>query len=155
VNVASLTTTDALQRFSAQHVAVLGTADGAGTPHLVPVTFAVIDDCVVFAVDHKPKGGRQLRRLENIEGRAEVSFLVDHYDDDWEHLWWVRVDARATVVADALQDNRYDRAIDALAARYQQYREVRPHHAVVIAQVRTVTGWAYSVTRSASQSALE
>jgi PPOX class probable F420-dependent enzyme len=153
--MADLTRADALQRLSSKRVAVLGTADGAGTPHLVPVTFAVVEDCVVFAVDHKPKSGRRLRRLENIEGRAEVSFLVDHYDDDWAQLWWVRVDARAIVVADAVQDNRYDRAVDALAARYQQYREVRPHHAIVIARVGTVTGWAFSVTRSGPRPALE
>jgi PPOX class probable F420-dependent enzyme len=153
--VATLSRADALQRFSSQYVAVLGTADRAGTPHLVPVTFAVVDDCVVFAVDHKPKSGRRLRRLENIEARAEVSFLVDHYDDDWERLWWVRVDGRATIAADALQDSRYDRAVDALAARYRQYREVRPHHAVVIARVGTVTGWAYRRTRSGNSSAPE
>ena len=151
----SLTRADALQRFSSKRVAVLGTADGAGTPHLVPVTFAMVDDCIAFAVDHKPKSGGRLRRLENIEGRAEVSFLVDHYDDDWEQLWWVRVDARATIAPDALQDARYDRAVDALAARYRQYRRVRPHHAVVIARVGTVTGWAFSATRSRGRSGLE
>ncbi len=145
-------------RYSAspsEYVAVLGTADATGTPHLVPVTFAVVDDCVVFAVDHKPKNGRRLRRLENIEARADVSFLVDHYDDDWARLWWVRVDGRATIAADALQDSRYDRAVDALAARYQQYREVRPHQAVVIARVGTVTGWAYHRTASGNASTSE
>jgi PPOX class probable F420-dependent enzyme len=151
----SMTRTDALRRFCSKRIAVLGTADGDGTPHLVPVTFAVVDDCIVFAVDHKPKGGGRLRRLENIEGRAEVSFLVDHYDDDWEQLWWVRVDARATIAQDALQDNRYDPAVDALAARYRQYRQVRPHHAVVIARMGAVTGWAFRLTRPGARSALE
>ncbi len=47
-------------------------------------------------------------------GRA--SLLVDHYEEDWARLWWVRVDGPAAVVA---PDGD---AMAALAAKYEQYR---------------------------------
>ncbi len=142
--MAGLTGPNALQLFYAQRVVVLGTVTETGVPHLVPVTFALLDDCVVFAVDHKPKSTARLRRLRNIECHPDVSFLADHYDDDWRQLWWVRVDARASVVTPALQDSRYDAALDALVAKYPQYRQVRPAGVVVIAVITGVAGWAYA-----------
>ncbi len=134
----------ALRRFVSERVAVLGTVSAAGAPHLVPVTFALLDDCVVFAVDHKPKRSLSLRRLENIAGNPAVSFLVDRYDDDWQQLWWVRVDARATTVPEVLPHSRDDLALDALAAKYPQYRRLRPAGVVVIARITAVSGWAYA-----------
>ena len=138
----------ARRRFAAARVARLGTVDTAGTPHLVPVTFAVVaahgadgrGDAVVFAVDHKPKAGRNLKRLRNIRDNPAVSFLVDHYDDDWSRLWWVRADASAAV-DDA--ENRSEE-VSALAWKYPQYAEHRPDGAVVIARVTTWRGWAAS-----------
>jgi PPOX class probable F420-dependent enzyme len=134
----------ARQRFAAERTAVLGTVAADGGPHLVPVTFALTDDCVVFAVDHKPKRTVELHRLENIRRNPVVSFLAAEYDDDWQHLWWVRLDARAWVAMDALQDNRYEPGLDALAAKYSQYRQLRPSGVVVIADITGVTGWACS-----------
>ena len=37
-----------------------------GEPHLVPVTFAVLGDRIVFVVDDKAKTTTRLRRLDNI-----------------------------------------------------------------------------------------
>ena len=66
-----------------------------GLIDLVPITFAVVDDdSIVTAVDHKPKRTTRLQRLENIRKNPSVTVLVDHYDDDWSTLWWVR--ARGT-----------------------------------------------------------
>lgn len=136
---------EARRRFAIARVARLGTVDAAGTPHLVPVTFAVVAadgaaDAVVFAVDHKPKAGRDLKRLHNIRANPAVSFLVDHYDDDWSRLWWVRADGTA-----AVDDARNRSAeVDALARKYSQYAEHRPDSAVVIARVTTWRGWAAS-----------
>ena len=42
----------------------------------------------------KAKSGGRLQRLVNLEADARCVLLVDHYDDDWSQLWWVRV-ARA------------------------------------------------------------
>lgn len=136
---------EARRRFAAARAARLGTVDPAGAPHLVPVTFAVVPaedtaDIVVFAVDHKPKASRELKRLRNIRANPAVSFLVDHYDDDWARLWWVRADATATV-DDA---TNWPAGVDALARKYPQYTRQRPDGVVVAARVTTWRGWAAS-----------
>lgn len=80
--------------------AVLGTVDSDHGSHLVPVVFTPVSpDRIVISVDEKPKRTRRLRRLANIESDPRVSLLVDHYEDDWSRLWWVRVDGHAAVHA--------------------------------------------------------
>ncbi|MEE1762531.1 TIGR03668 family PPOX class F420-dependent oxidoreductase [Streptomyces sp. SP18BB07] len=86
----------ARERFAAAPVARLATADASGVPHAVPVTFAVRDGLLYFAVDHKPKSTWQLRRLRNIRANPSVTVLVDHYADDWSTLWWARADGRGS-----------------------------------------------------------
>ena len=56
----------ARRRFAAARVARLATADAAGRPHIVPVTFAVDGDVIYSAVDDKPKRGTALKRLANV-----------------------------------------------------------------------------------------
>ena len=51
--------------------------------------------------------------------------LIDHYEDDWSQLWWVRLRGPARIVDDR-------RAVELLAAKYPQYRE-RPPAGPVIA----------------------
>jgi PPOX class probable F420-dependent enzyme len=101
----------------------LATVTPDGHPHVVPVCFALRDDDIVSAVDAKPKSTSALRRLDNVRAHPTVSLLVDHYDDDWRRLWWVRVDGAACVV----EPGRASRdAIAALAAKYDQYRADPP-----------------------------
>ena len=85
------------QLFADAPVAILGTADATGVPHLVPVVFAVSGQTVYTAVDAKRKSTQRLRRLANITANPQVSLLVEHYDTDWTQLWWVRADGTATV----------------------------------------------------------
>jgi PPOX class probable F420-dependent enzyme len=68
---------------------------------VVPVVFAVNTDrdppVVYTAVDAKLKSTKRLQRLTNIEANPRVSILVDHYEDDWTQLWWVRADGIAEI----------------------------------------------------------
>ncbi|WP_433870337.1 TIGR03668 family PPOX class F420-dependent oxidoreductase [Saccharopolyspora sp. CA-218241] len=128
----------ARDRFGAARVARLATADAAGSPHLVPVVFAVLGDEVGIAVDHKPKRSTALKRLRNVEENPAVSLLADHYEDDWSRLWWVRADGIGAVRAAA---DRPD-LIDALVAKYPQYRQRRPDSGLLVVDVRTWRGWA-------------
>lgn len=128
-------------RFAAARVARLATVSADGVPHLVPVTFAMIGERIVFVVDDKPKSTTRLRRLDNIAARPAVCLLVDHYHDDWNRLWWARADGTATVldpVADAAAGTA---AVDALAGRYPAYVERRPRGPVVSIEVTAWTGW--------------
>ncbi|MDP9865089.1 MULTISPECIES: TIGR03668 family PPOX class F420-dependent oxidoreductase [Streptosporangium] len=128
-------------RFQAARVARLATADAHGTPHLVPVTFDLDGDTVAFAVDHKPKRTTDLRRLRNIAANDRVCLLVDHYDDDWSRLWWVRADGRARITGEGPSR---ERALARLAERYPPYRDRPPRGPVVLIEVESWTGWSYA-----------
>lgn len=127
------------QRFADAPVARMATVSADGDPHLVPVVFAVVDDTIYTAVDDKPKTTRRLRRLANIAATGRVSLLVDHYDDDWTRLWWVRVDGSARVISP--EDDEGRRAVDALVAKYPQYRSMRPSGPVVVVRDLRCRTW--------------
>jgi PPOX class probable F420-dependent enzyme len=128
---------DPQERFGAARVARLATANDDGTPHLVPVVFALVGDVVWTAVDAKPKSTTALRRLDNVRAHPRVSLLVDVYGDDWSTLWWVRADGAARVleVEDAAA------GLDALIAKYPQYQEQRPPGPVLRIEVRRWSSW--------------
>jgi PPOX class probable F420-dependent enzyme len=130
----------AKRRLGEARVAHLATAGGDGRPHIVPIVFVLHGDALYFAVDAKPKQTRNLQRLKNIAANPAVSVLVDHYDDDWTRLWWVRVDGTARVVTD---DAQVRRAIDLLVAKYNQYRNARPEGPVVAVHIDRITGWSF------------
>lgn len=129
---------DAESLFTAARVARLATADAHGVPHLVPVTFALEGGDIVFAIDHKPKRDTNLKRLRNIAANPAVSFLADRYDEDWTRLWWVRADGHAEITGDD------PAALDALQAKYPQYRGRRPEGPVVRTRVTAWRGWSGS-----------
>ena len=131
----------ARQRLAAARVARLATVSATGQPHLVPVTFAVEDDSVYIAIDHKPKSTLRLKRLANIAANPRVSLLADHYADDWTQLWWTRADGDATVLAPGAGTAA---PVALLAARYPQYQSTPPAGPVIAITVTTWTGWSYS-----------
>ncbi|MFI6932936.1 TIGR03668 family PPOX class F420-dependent oxidoreductase [Streptomyces sp. NPDC050287] len=134
----------ARERFVASPVARLATADAHGVPHAVPVTFAVLNDVLYFAIDHKPKDTWNLRRLRNIRENPSVTVLVDHYDEDWSALWWARADGRGEVLTDRQERHR---AVELLCGKYNQadqYGESPPQGPVVAVRVEQWTGWAFA-----------
>jgi PPOX class probable F420-dependent enzyme len=111
---------DPASRWPDARVARLATVDEHGRPHVVPICFALDGDTLYTAVDEKPKRTRRLRRLANIEANAAVEVLIDHYEEDWSRLWWVRLRGRARVV------ELHERALELLKAKYEQYRAAPP-----------------------------
>jgi PPOX class probable F420-dependent enzyme len=129
----------ARDRFVSALVARLATADDQGQPHVVPIVYAVIGPVVYSTVDHKPKTGNRLRRLDNIDQNPQVSVLVDHYADDWTQLWWARADGTARLL-----ERGSDEAVTALAElarRYPAYVEQPPPGPVIAIDVRRWSGW--------------
>jgi PPOX class probable F420-dependent enzyme len=124
---------------AAARVARLGTVDAGGAVRLVPICFAVVDEWVVSAVDHKPKRTGQLRRLDDISAAGTATVLVDHYAEDWTQLWWVRVRGRAVVHPPG--DSAGTAALAALTAKYEQYREHPPAGAVYRVAMDEVRWW--------------
>jgi PPOX class probable F420-dependent enzyme len=133
---------DARSRLAAARVARLATVDARGRPHLVPITFAAEGDCIVTAVDHKPKRDADLRRLRNIRAQPRVTVLADHYEERWEALWWVRADGAARILGEAEAEERAA-ALRLLLVKYPQYRDRPPAGPVIRIDVDGWTGWAW------------
>ncbi|ANZ21239.1 F420-dependent enzyme [Streptomyces noursei ATCC 11455] len=132
----------ARERFAAARVARLATVDDLGSPHLVPVVFAVTGDTLAFAVDHKPKRTTELKRLANIRRRPEVCLLADAYDEDWDRLWWARADGTATVLPPADASETSAGYVRLLMEKYRsQYAGRRPTGPVVAVVVARWSGW--------------
>ena len=118
------------------------TSDGE-RPSVVPVCFVLVGETVYHAIDAKAKmvpAGR-LRRVANLQINSNAALLVDHFEEDWAHLWYALLRGRARLIA-AGEEQR--RAIRALRRKYAQYRTTLPlaQTALVIAlDVEQVTQW--------------
>jgi PPOX class probable F420-dependent enzyme len=133
-----------------QRVAHLATADASGAPHVVPVCFAVLDNTVYIAIDEKPKRGEpaQLRRVRNIVENPRVALVADEYDDaDWSRLGFVLLRGTARLVEGAQKPG----AIEALRARYAQYRQMALEDRPVIGiDITRITAWGTARANAAS-----
>jgi len=125
-------------RLTTARVARLATTDPDGRPHLVPIVFALDGDTLYSAVDRKPKRSSTLRRIENARARPDVTILVDHYEENWDGLWWIRLRGRARVLDDG--DER-QRALALLQEKYPQYRTEPPDGPVLAVDVTEVREW--------------
>jgi PPOX class probable F420-dependent enzyme len=126
------------RRVATKFVARMATAGEDGRPHIVPICFTFDDDTLYFAVDFKPKRTINLKRLRNIAANPAVSVLIDHYEDDWDKLWWVRLDGQARLVTAPAE---VERALLLLAQRYEQYLKTRPPGPVVAITIERMAGW--------------
>ena len=124
---------------AAAPVARLATSGADGALHLVPICFAVVGDRLVSAVDHKPKRHTRLQRLADITATGRASVLVDHYDDDWSQLWWIRVTGAAGVEPAGTDLDAAAR--QALVAKYEQYQDHPPAGPVWWLTLDTVGWW--------------
>lgn len=132
---------EARGRFGAARVARIATVSADGTPHLVPIVFALDGDVLYSAVDAKPKSSPKLRRLRNIEANPRVALLVDEYDEEWQRLWWARADGTAQIVE---RGPRRERAIELLRTKYPQYADLPDAFGAVIeVDIARWTGWEF------------
>ncbi|MGP4058573.1 TIGR03668 family PPOX class F420-dependent oxidoreductase [Mycobacterium sp. 4D054] len=132
---------DVTAAFAGAPVAMLATAGLDAVPHLVPVVFAMPEhrqDILYTAIDAKPKSTQRLRRLVNIENNPAVSLLVQHYDEDWSRLWWVRADGVATIHHSGVE---MATGYALLRAKYPQYRRVELDGPVISVEIRRWASW--------------
>ena len=126
--------------------AVLATIAADGAPRLVPITFVHADDVIWTPLDEKPKrvtDPRELARVRDIEQRPRVAVLVDHWDEDWTRLGWVRLFGEASLVSpDGELAAQHAAALRLLRAKYARYTdqalETRPFIRIT---VRRATSW--------------
>ena len=126
------------ERVRTARVARLATTDPDGRPHLVPIVFVLDGQTLYSAVDAKPKRSRRLRRVANARERPDVTVLVDHYEDDWRRLWWIRMRGTAEVVESGPERKL---ALELLKSKYAQYRAEPPRGAVIVIRVEEWRGW--------------
>lgn len=122
----------------AARVAHMATVSGDRRPHIVPCCFALDGETVYSAVDGKPKSTRALQRVTNIDTSPPTALLVDHYDEDWALLWWVRIDTNGRVLVGGAE---FDNAVMLLRAKYEQYQRDPPAGPVVALDILTWRGW--------------
>ena len=132
---------EARARLGAARVATLVSTRPDGRPHAVPFVFALHGSTLYSAVDHKPKSSQRLQRIRNIEATPNVTVLVHEYEDDWSQLWWVRSDGVGRVIETG---DEWESAVEALAAKYPQYRGQPPTGAVIAIDIESISGWAAS-----------
>lgn len=137
---ASLLTDDTWRFVERARVARLATAGKDAAPHVVPVVFAALDGKIYIPVDGKQKKDvERLKRLDNIRENAQVSFLVDHYEDDWAKLGFALIFGSGRIIHAEEDAAVYERAVELLREKYAQYRgpitihawmiEITPHRA--------------------------
>jgi PPOX class probable F420-dependent enzyme len=125
-------------RLSAARVGHLATVRPDGRPHVVACCFALDGERLWTAVDAKPKATPRLQRLANVRAHPWASLLVDHYEEDWDKLWWVRVDGPATVLREG---DEHASALAALVAKYPQYEAAPPDGEVIAMVAERWRGW--------------
>jgi PPOX class probable F420-dependent enzyme len=112
----------ALVLLESARVARLGLLDDDDRPRVLPVTFALAEGALWSAIDHKPKGAGEPARVRYLQRRPQAALTADRYDDDWTRLAWVQVLGEVALLdAEAAAGG-----LEALAAKYVQYRERAP-----------------------------
>jgi PPOX class probable F420-dependent enzyme len=123
----------------AQRVARLAYLDDGDRPRALPVTFALAEGAVWTAIDEKPKRAGEPARVRWLRRRPEVALVVDVYSDAWEELAWVQLLGRIAVLEAG--DSRAAPGLDALSARYEQYRRRRPPGPLLCLRVERALWW--------------
>jgi PPOX class probable F420-dependent enzyme len=122
---------------AAERVARLALIDDEDRPRVLPVTYAVLGESVWSAIDEKPKRAAEPARLRYLRRRPEAALCVDRYSDDWSRLAWVQLLGRI----DVLPAVEHPAALEALAARYEPYRERTPPGPLLRLSVDRALSW--------------
>lgn len=117
---------------------VLATVHPIRGVDMVPVVFAVDGRRILVPIDTiKQKRTTDLQRSRNLRADARCALLVEHYSEDWNELWWVRVHAKGS----SCPSHALDAARGALAARHPRYKAEGSVAAVLVLDPQTMSGW--------------
>lgn len=126
---------EAWQRVRGSDHGILGTIHPERGVDMVPVVYAVHGNRIVIPVDTvKPKATTRLQRLENLAADSRCTLLVEHYDDDWSRLWWVRINGEA-------REAKGPEIWPALRQRFPQYVDEGSIAGGIALAVTAITGW--------------
>jgi len=136
---------DHIGRLRTARIARLSTLDGDGHPNVLPVCFVVDGDRMIYtAVDRKRKkvAPDQLARVRNIQRHGRVALVVDHYEEDWQQLWYVLVRGLAALVPGQSTAERVH-SLALLREKYPQYRAglLADDAPIIRISIERITGW--------------
>jgi PPOX class probable F420-dependent enzyme len=118
-------------------VARLGLLDYEGAPRVLPVTFAVAEGRIWSAIDQKAKRAAEPARLRFLRRDPRAALTVDRYSDDWDQLAWVQALGRAEI----LELSEGAAGLEALRAKYEQYREEAPPGPLLALEPERYLSW--------------
>jgi PPOX class probable F420-dependent enzyme len=128
------------QLLSVAPVGRLATADAGGAPHVIPVCYVFDGQAIYSVLDQKPKRSAlpRLKRVRNIQANPRVALVVDHYEEDWQRLWYILVSGQAELL---VEGNERVEAIKLLRQKYSQYRDmpIDPNPVIKITPDRVVS----------------
>jgi PPOX class probable F420-dependent enzyme len=129
----------AVELIEGSRVGHLGVVDDAGSPRVLPATYALVGGRLVSAVDQKPKRvpGAGLARVRWLRARPTAAFTIDHYEDEWARLAWVQLLGHVELLelAEASEE------LSALSRRYPQYRGAPPPGPVIVLTPARILWW--------------
>lgn len=96
----------------------LATSSAESEPHVIPICFVLLGDTVYSVIDEKPKSGRRLLRLRNIDQTGQAALVIDQYDEDWSQLAFVLMRGPARTI------EANPTALAALREKYPQYLDM-------------------------------
>ena len=119
--------------------AVMSTVAADGSPHAVPVVFALVENEIVSPIDHKPKSGKVMARMRNLRRDPRATLLIDHWDEDWTRLAWLMVRGTAELDEDYPED-----PLHALNGRYPQYEPDERHDTLIRLRPTSLLWWSWT-----------
>ncbi len=122
-------------------VAHLATADAYGQPHVIPICFVFDGNYFYSPIDEKPKrvAPQKLKRVKNIRENAQVTLVMDHYEEDWGKLAYVLVMGKARVL---VRGDKHRKAVNLLRRKYSQYRTMRiDRMPMILIRPTRMTSW--------------
>jgi PPOX class probable F420-dependent enzyme len=149
-----------LEIIKSARIGHLATASSNLQPYLTPVVFIILQNRILIPLDNKPKtiDVKELRRVKNIEENPKVSFLVDHYDEDWTNLWFVMIIGNATLVQ---LNGKIERKLKEMnkihnmfLKKYSQYTKIGTGNVYIKLVIEKTTYWKYNQIRKKVRSKL-
>ena len=109
------------QAVASMRVARLATSDPQGTPHVIPICFHYDGHRFYSVLDQKPKrtAVTNLKRVRNILSNPKVALVIDHWQEDWQGLWYVLINGTADLLHEG---EEHQQALSSLREKYPQYR---------------------------------
>lgn len=138
-----------LELITTARVGHLATAASNLQPYLTPVVFIALQNSILIPLDDKPKiiDVNRLRRVRNIEQNPKVSFLVDHYDEDWTYLWFVMIIGNAKLIQLNRKTERKTKEMTKIRnmflKKYSQYTKIGIGKTYIKLMIEKTIYWKY------------